>query len=330
MIFLTGCAGFIGFHTCLALLQRGEAVIGLDNLNDYYDPALKTARLARLQAMPGFTFFKDDIASPQAVDAIVRAHPQISIIVHLAAQAGVRYSLENPYAYAASNLTGQVVMLEAARRLPHLKHFVYASSSSVYGMAQDMPLVAGRTQDDRPVSLYAATKKSGEVLTQSYAHLYGFAATGLRFFTVYGPWGRPDMAYYKFTKAIFEDRQIEVFNHGDLARDFTYIDDIVNGIMAAIQKPARAGDAHTIDNSAHRIFNLGNNTPVKLNDFIAAIEHAVGRKALKIMAPMAPGDVKVTFADIAPAQDILGYKPTTAITDGIPLFVNWYKDYAAC
>lgn len=317
MIFLTGAAGFIGFHVTKALLRQGRTVVGIDSLNDYYDPALKQARLDQITE-PGFTFYRADIADRAALADIVARHPGITHIVHLAAQAGVRYSLENPHAYADSNLTGHLNMLELARHMPGLQHFVYASSSSVYGNSSTAPF-AEDERADRPVSLYAATKRAGELLTHAYCGLYGLRASGLRFFTVYGPWGRPDMAYFSFTKAIIEGTPIKVFNSGDLKRDFTYIDDIVDGVVRSIDTPP--------DKGAHRLFNLGNHRPVSLSDFIATIEDAVGKKAVQENAPMAPGDVYETCADIAAAQKILGFSPRTALDAGIPRFVAWYRDF---
>jgi len=326
MILLTGAAGFIGFHVARRLLADGHDVIGVDCINDYYDVSLKHARLAQLQAHKNFSFHKLNIADRAGMEALVTQHPDITGIVHLAAQAGVRYSLENPYAYAESNLTGHLVMLEAARNLKGLKHFVYASSSSVYGNDSEAPFSVD-DRCDQPISLYAATKRSGELLTHSYVSLYGFPATGLRFFTVYGPWGRPDMAYFSFTKNIFEGTPIKVFNNGDLRRDFTYIDDIVDGIVASLAAVPTAGAAHTVGNIAHRIFNLGNNNPVKLLDFINTIERASNHKAIMQMAPMAAGDVYETYADITAARDVLGFTPKTSLDSGIPLFVDWYRSH---
>lgn len=319
MILLTGAAGFIGFHTAQALLDAGETVLGIDNLNNYYDPALKHARLEKLEGRKGFTFQKIDIADRAATEKLVADYPDISVIVHLAAQAGVRYSLENPHAYADSNLTGQLNMLEAARHLKNLKHFVYASSSSVYGNSSKAPF-AETDLCDQPVSLYAATKRAGEMLAHSYAALYRIPATGLRFFTVYGPWGRPDMAYFSFTKAISEGKPIKLFNNGDLRRDFTYIDDIVSGILAAI-KNIPEGDA------PHRIFNLGNNQPVTLTAFIDTIERSLNHKAIRENAPMAQGDVYETYANVDKARNILGFTPKTPLNEGIPKFITWFREF---
>lgn len=319
MILVTGAAGFIGSYVAQKLLDAGHDVTGIDSLNDYYDPALKKARLARLENHPRFHFHHLNIADHAGVEALMARIPDTRAIIHLAAQAGVRYSLENPHAYAESNLSGHLVMLEAARHLKKLTHFVYASSSSVYGNSSTAPF---RVEErcDQPVSLYAATKRSGEMLSHAYASLYGFPATGLRFFTVYGPWGRPDMAYFSFTRDILAGKPIKVFNNGELRRDFTYIDDIVDGVCAVLEKPSG-------DPVPHRIFNLGNHRPVMLLDFIATIERATGRKAILEMQPMAAGDVYETYADISSARNVFGFEPRTTLDDGIPRFVAWYKDY---
>lgn len=319
-IVVTGAAGFIGFHVANALLDRGDEVLGIDNLNDYYDVRLKQARLDRLLARPGFRFEKCNVADRDVAPALI-AEAQPTGIVHLAAQAGVRYSLIDPYAYVEANLLGQVVMLEAARALPRRPHFVYASSSSVYGGNTKLPF----SVDDRvdgPVSLYAATKKADELITHSYSHLFRIPATGLRFFTVYGPWGRPDMAAYLFADAIMHDRPIRVFNHGDMRRDFTYIDDIVAGVLAALDRPPPVDGAPPC-----RVYNLGNHRSEKLLDFIAVLEQALGRTAEKTFEPMQPGDVAATYADIAASARDLGFAPTTPIEVGIPRFVAWYKAY---
>jgi len=320
-VLVTGAAGFIGFHVSKALLARGDAVIGIDNLNPYYDVALKRARLAELTGAAAFTFHQADIVDRAEIFSIIEHHPEIDRVVHLAAQAGVRYSLENPYSYVESNVMGQVVMLEAVRRLPGLKSFVYASSSSVYGGNSKQP----SSVDDRvdtPVSLYAATKRADELITHAYCHLYKLPATGLRYFTVYGPWGRPDMAAYLFADAIMAGRPLRVFNHGQMARDFTYIDDIVAGTLAALDRPPAARDPVPC-----RVYNLGNHRPERLLDFIAALETALGRKAEKEFLPLEPGDVATSFADIEASRRDLGYEPTTPITVGLPLFVAWYKSY---
>src|ERR1700745_1716479 len=289
-ILLTGAAGFIGSHVAKALLERGDRVVGVDNLNDYYDVRLKQARLALLSAYPDFVFAKLDVADRDGVFALVERHQDLRSIIHLAAQAGVRYSLENPYAYIDANVMGTLVMLEAERRSAGLTATTYASSSSVYGANQKQPF-AVEDRVDQPVSLYAATKRSCELLVHTYSHLYGLPATGLRFFTVYGPWGRPDMAAYLFTSAILAGRPIKVFNHGKMARDFTYIDDIVAGTIAAHDRPPSGG-------VRHRIYNLGNPRPEKLLDFIAVIERALGRTAQKQLLPLQSGDVPESYADI--------------------------------
>jgi UDP-glucuronate 4-epimerase len=323
-ILVTGVAGFIGFHTARTLLGRGERVVGVDSVNDYYDPRLKETRLAELRGKPGFVFAKLDIADHDAVFALVAAHKDLTGIIHLAAQAGVRHSLSDPYSYVDSNIMGTVVMLEAARRLDRLTGVTYASSSSVYGANQKQPF----SIDDpvnKPVSLYAASKRSCELIARSYSHLYGLPAIGLRYFTAYGPWGRPDMAAWLFTEAILADRPIKVFNQGRMARDFTYIDDIVAGTIAAHDRPPTPGGAE--DEVAHRVYNLGNHKPEKLLDFIAIIERALGRTAKMEMLPMQPGDVAESFADIDTARRDLGFEPTTSIEEGIGQFVHWFKHY---
>ena len=320
MIFLvTGSAGFIGFHVAQYLLDRGERVVGIDNLNPYYDVALKRARLARLEGRRGFTFQPVDVADVAGMTALAEANPNIETIIHLAAQAGVRYSLTQPLAYVEANVKGQVVLLETARKLSQLKSVVYASSSSVYGNNTKQPFSI-EDRADHPVSLYAATKRAGELITESYCRLYDLPCTGLRFFTVYGPWGRPDMAAYLFTDAILAGRPIQVFNNGQMARDFTYIDDIVPAIVAATEAaPTQPGE--------HRLYNLGNNRPEALLDFIAILETALGRTAIKQMMPMQPGDVPTTYADIGPARRELGFEPKTPIAVGVPRFVAWYREY---
>jgi UDP-glucuronate 4-epimerase len=318
-VVVTGAAGFIGYHVASALLARGEHVVGIDIVNDYYDVALKEARLAHLTNHKSFAFHRADIANAEAISAILAGAGPVSGIVHLAAQAGVRYSLKNPYAYVHSNLLGQVAMFEATRGLDPMPALVYASSSSVYGGNTKFPFsVADRV--DHPVSLYAATKRGGELLAESYAAIYGLASTGLRFFTVYGPWGRPDMAYFSFTKAILAGEPIPVFNEGKLERDFTYIDDVVAGVLAALERPADSGQRH-------RIYNLGNNKPEPLMRFIKTIETALNCKAMLDFQPMQPGDVKATAADIDDSTRDLGFLPRIGIDEGIPRFVRWYKDY---
>jgi len=320
-VLLTGAAGFIGFHVARALLGRGERVVGVDNLSDYYDPRLKRARLERLEREDAFAFHKLDIADRQAVSALIEAEPGIDRVVHLAAQAGVRYSLENPFVYAETNVLGHLVVLEACRRLPNLRHLVYASSSSVYGGNSKLPF-AVEDRVDSPVSLYAATKRADELIGHCYAHLHGMPLTGLRFFTVYGPWGRPDMAYYTFTRAIFKSRPIRVFNRGEMLRDFTSIDDIVPGVLAALDRPPEGGDR-----PPHRIYNLGNHRPEKLLKFIDVLETACGREAKKEFVAMQSGDMEATYADIEPARRDLGFEPKTRIEEGLPRFVAWYRDY---
>jgi len=318
-ILLTGAAGFIGFHVAKALLERGDRVVGIDNLNDYYDVRLKEARLALLSAYPGFVFAKLDVADRDGVFALVGRHRDLRSIIHLAAQAGVRYSLKNPYAYIDSNVMGTLVMLEAARRIERLTAITYASSSSVYGASQKQPFgVEDRV--DEPVSLYAATKRSCELLAHTYAHLYGLPATGLRYFTVYGPWGRPDMAAYLFTSAILAEQPIKVFNEGRMARDFTYIDDIVAGTVAAYDRPPA-------DGVPHRIYNLGNHRPEQLLDFIGVLERLLGRTATKQFLPLQPGDVPESFADIEASRRDLGFDPQTTIEVGLARFVEWYRQY---
>jgi UDP-glucuronate 4-epimerase len=321
-ILVTGAAGFIGYHTCRALLDRGEQVLGVDNFSPYYDIRLKQARLDLLTSRSGFRFQNIDIADRDAMTALVQAHPDITGIIHLAAQAGVRHSLIDPYTYIQTNLMGQVVMLEAARLLPGLQHFVYASSSSVYGANQDIPFSIDH-RVDRPVSLYAATKRADELITRTYSHLYGLPATGLRFFTVYGPWGRPDMAPMLFAEAILAGRPIRVFNHGDMARDFTFVDDIVAGVLATLDRPATPGQ----DVVPHRVYNLGNHRPEPLLRFIGLIEQALDRKAEMVLEPIQPGDVAATCADIDASTQDLGYQPRTSLDDGIPRFIDWFKTY---
>jgi UDP-glucuronate 4-epimerase len=318
-IVVTGAAGFIGHHVSKALLARGQAVLGIDNLNDYYDVRLKQARLDRLADQKDFRFELANIADRDKIaDLIGRTAPQG--VIHLAAQAGVRYSLENPYAYVESNVLGHVTMLEAVRALPHRPHFVYASSSSVYGGNVKLPF-AVEDRVDHPVSLYAATKKADELISHSYSHLFGVPATGLRFFTVYGPWGRPDMAAYLFADAIMQGRPIRVFNHGRMRRDFTYIDDIVAGVLAALDRPPVG------EGAPHRVYNLGNNQSENLLDFIGKIEKALGREAEKNFEPLQPGDVEATYADIEASTRDLGFFPTVSIDEGVPRFIDWYMEY---
>jgi UDP-glucuronate 4-epimerase len=323
-VLVTGAAGFIGSHVAGALLDRGERVVGLDDLNAYYDPALKRARLERLQARGDqFAFTRADAADRDAVNQLVDANPDIDGIVHLAAQAGVRYSLENPWAYVDANIHSQITVMEAARRLPALRHLVYASSSSVYGGNTKLPFSVDDPVD-QPVSVYAASKRSAELMAETYAHLYRLPMSGLRFFTVYGPWGRPDMAAYIFTKAMFEDQPIPVFNHGRMKRDFTYIDDIVAGVLAALDRPP--GDPGA-SGRPHRLYNLGNHKTEDLGHFIAVLERATGRTARKDLREMQPGDVPATYADIDASIRDLGFRPTTTIEDGLPRFVDWFRRY---
>ena len=322
-VLVTGSAGFIGYHVSEALLARGEAVVGVDNLNSYYEPALKQARLERLCARAGFAFEQADIADLETITMLARRHQnQISGVVHLAAQAGVRHSLKAPFDYARSNLLGHMVILEVCRHeLPALRHLVYASSSSVYGGNTKIPF-AVEDRVDQPISLYAATKRADELLSHCYSHLYGIPATGLRFFTVYGPWGRPDMAAFLFTDAITAGRPITLYNRGEMERDFTYIDDIVAGVLAALDRPpADRGQA------AHSIYNLGNHRPVALRHFVAVLEEALGMRAEIRLAPLPPGDVVRTCADIDASRRDLGFEPKTTIEDGLPRFVAWYRDY---
>lgn len=328
-VLVTGAAGFIGMYVCTQLLARGDEVVGIDNLNDYYDVRLKAARLARLEGQPGFRFVRLDIADSAQLASLF-ASERFARVVHLAAQAGVRYSLKNPVAYAQSNLLGFVNMLEGCRH-GAVEHLVYASSSSVYGGNAKMPF-AESDAVDHPVSLYAATKKSNELMAHSYSHLFGLPATGLRFFTVYGPWGRPDMAYWGFAEKILRGETIDVFNHGNMLRDFTYIDDIVDGVIRVLDKPATpdltydplrpdAGSAQV----PHRLFNIGNSDPVQLLHFITTLEAALGREAVKRFLPMQDGDVPATYADTHRLAEWVGLPAKTAIEVGVGRFVDWYR-----
>jgi UDP-glucuronate 4-epimerase len=321
-VLVTGAAGFIGFHVARALLARGERVLGIDSLNDYYDPALKHARLSLLAREGGFSFRKADVADREAMLAIAKESDVPDRIVHLAAQAGVRYSLTNPYAYVTANVMGQVVMQELARRIPGLLHFVYASSSSVYGGNVKLPF-AVEDRTDTPVSLYAATKKADELIAHTYAHLYAVPTTGLRFFTVYGPWGRPDMAAYLFATAITEGREITVYNNGAMQRDFTYIDDIVAGVLAVLDRPPPS----TNDAAPARLYNIGNNRSEPLMRFISVLEAALELKAKIRFAPKPASDVVATYADISAIAADAGYAPTTPIDVGIPSFVAWFREF---
>lgn len=318
-ILVTGAAGFIGYHICEHLLKSGEQVIGIDNLNDYYDVSLKQARLQALQAYPHFIFYRINIADREAMKSLPAKHPDIEYVVHLAAQAGVRYSLTNPFAYAEANLVGHLTILELCRELPNLKHLVYASSSSVYGANQKLPFSV-LDPVDKPISLYAATKRSCELMSYTYSHLYHLPITGLRFFTVYGPWGRPDMSAYLFTKAILEEKEISVFNHGDMRRNFTYIDDIIEGTLSCLKKPA---------GSTHRLYNIGNNQSVPLMHFIEVLEKTIGKKAKIRLEPMQPGDVKETVADISDTTRDFGFTSKTNIEEGLKHFVDWYRRFYA-
>jgi len=330
-VLITGAAGFIGMHTSRQLLERGDEVIGIDNLNDYYDVSLKQARLAQLAPYPNFRFVKLDIADTDGVAELFRKE-RFDGVVNLAAQAGVRYSLTNPHAYVQSNLVGFANILEGCRHAG-MGHLVYASSSSVYGGNTKLPF-SEHDNVDHPVSLYAATKKSNELMAHTYSHLFGLPTTGLRFFTVYGPWGRPDMALFLFTKAILESRPIEVFNHGKMQRDFTYIDNIVEGVVRVLDKPATpdatfdpARPSPETSSAPWRIFNIGNHEPVGLLDFIAELERALGRKAKMTLLPMQPGDVPATFADIDALASWTGFSPRTSVAEGIDRFVVWYREY---
>ncbi|ODS01234.1 capsular biosynthesis protein CpsI [Methyloceanibacter methanicus] len=330
-VLVTGAAGFIGFHAARALLDRGDDVIGFDNLNDYYDVGLKEARLAELAPYESFTFAKGDLADKDAVESVFAEH-RPERVIHLGAQAGVRYSLTHPDAYVASNLVGFVNILEAAAT-GNVDHLVYASSSSVYGANTETPFSVHHNVD-HPLSLYAATKKSNELSAHVYAHLFGLPVTGLRFFTVYGPWGRPDMALFKFVKRILADEPIDVYNQGHHARDFTYIDDIVEAVVRVSDRvptpnPEWSGDHPDPGTSSapYRLYNIGNHSPVQLMDFIGAIEAALGREAKKNFLPLQPGDVPETFADVTDLTADVGFSPDTSIEDGIARFVAWYRDY---
>ena len=321
-ILVTGAAGFIGFRTCAALLQRGETVVGVDNLNDYYSVALKEARLAELKDRAGFSFHRLDLAERGALTRLISQRGDLDRMIHLAAQAGVRYSLINPHAYVSANIVGQLEVLEACRSMPMLKHLVFASSSSVYGGNAKLPFsTADRV--DTPHSLYAATKKADELMAYCYAHLYRLPMTGLRFFTVYGPWGRPDMAAWIFTESILADRPITIFNHGKMQRDFTYVDDIVAGVLACLDRPP----SDTSVEPPYRVYNLGNHRSEPLMRFVGIIEAALGKKANIEFAPMAPGDVPATYAEIADSERDFGFTPKTSIDEGLPRFVEWYRSY---
>lgn len=330
-VLVTGAAGFIGMHVSQVLLARGDQVIGLDNLNDYYDPSLKESRLARLTPHEGFRFVRMDVADREGMEALFAAE-KFDRVVHLAAQAGVRYSLKNPHAYIDSNIVGFMNILEGCR-YNKVAHLVYASSSSVYGGNTKMPF-AERDSVDHPVSMYAATKKANELMAHTYSHLYGLPTTGLRFFTVYGPWGRPDMALFLFTDAMLSGRAIDVFNHGRMRRDFTYIDDIVEGVIRTLDRVPGPDPEFNADqpnpgssNTPYRVFNIGNNNPVELMRFIEAIEDAIGMKAEKNFLPLQDGDVPATFADTDALSAWTGFAPRTDVRDGVARFVAWYRDY---
>jgi len=330
-VLVTGAAGFIGFHLSKKLLARGDTIIGIDNLNDYYDVRLKQDRLAQLTPQAGFTFAELDIADRNAIEKLFADH-QFDRVIHLAAQAGVRYSIENPRAYIDANIVGFVNILEGCRHT-NVAHLSYASSSSVYGANTKQPF-AESDNVDHPVSLYAASKKSNELMAHTYSNLFDLPTTGLRFFTVYGPWGRPDMALFKFTKGIIEGTPIDIYNHGEMFRDFTYIDDIVEGVVRISDQIPQAntrwnGDKPDPSSSfaPYKVYNIGNNSPVKLMDFVEAIEHYIGKPAIKNMMPIQPGDVPSTCADVSALKDEIGFKPNTSINDGIRQFIDWYKSY---
>ena len=330
-VLVTGAAGFIGFHLSRRLLTAGVEVLGLDNLNDYYDVGLKQSRLAQLQEYPGFSFVRADLTDTGAIEQVFR-EGGCDRVVHLAAQAGVRYSLENPRAYIDSNIVGFLNILEGCRH-HHITHLIYASSSSVYGLNTRMPFSV-HDNVDHPVSLYAASKKANELMAHSYSHLYRLPVTGLRFFTVYGPWGRPDMALFLFTRAILSGQPIKVFNHGRMERDFTYVDDIVEGVyrlLATVPEPDAGWSGAAPDPGSspapYRLYNIGNHSPVKLLDFITTLEEALGRKAQKEFLPLQPGDVPATYADVADLEAAVGFSPATSLAEGIGRFVEWYRDY---
>ncbi len=330
-VLVTGAAGFIGFHTALQLLKRGDRVVGFDSINDYYDPALKQARLGLLQKNVGFEFVHANLADKSAVDACFKTH-RFDRVIHLAAQAGVRYSLVNPHAYVESNIIGYTHILEACRHA-QTPHLTYASTSSVYGANTAMPF-SEHQATVHPLQFYAATKRANELMAHSYSHLFKLPTTGLRFFTVYGPWGRPDMALFLFTKNILEGRSIPVFNHGNHSRDFTYVDDIVEGVIKASDDIAAANpdwDSKNPDpassNAPFRLFNIGNNSPVKLSAYIEAIEQALGKQAIKELLPLQAGDVPDTFADISELERQVGYRPNTSVSVGVANFVRWYREY---
>ena len=326
---VTGAAGFIGFHVAQRLLQAGKKIVGVDSLNDYYDPKLKEARLSILNNDPNFSFTKLNLADRAAAKSLFGEH-KFSVVIHLAAQAGVRYSIENPFAYADANLEGFLNILEGCRQ-NDCKHLLYASSSSVYGTNAKLPFSV-RDNVDHPISLYAASKKANELMAHSYSHLYKIPSTGLRFFTVYGPWGRPDMAMYLFAKAIVEEKPIQLFNHGDMLRDFTYIDDVADAVVRLIDctpqgQPGAKGDDPSVSSAPWRVYNIGNNHPEQLMKVVSVLEKEFGRKAKTEMLPMQPGDVPATYADIDDLKREVGFSPSTSIEDGIARFAAWYRDY---
>lgn len=333
-VLITGAAGFIGSSLALRLLERGDSVIGIDNHNDYYDPALKEARLARFSGHPNYTHLRIDLADRKAIEHCFSTHKP-NRVVNLAAQAGVRYSIENPLAYIDSNIVGFAHILEGCRH-HGVEHLVYASSSSVYGANTTMPFSVHHNVD-HPLSLYAASKKSNELMAHTYSHLYGLPTTGLRFFTVYGPWGRPDMALFKFTKAILAGERIQVFNYGKHRRDFTYVDDIVEGVIRILDRPALPNEEWNgaqpdpgSSKAPWRVYNIGNNSPVELMDYIAALERALGKKAEMDMQPLQPGDVPDTYADVTELIEQFHYKPATPVEQGVANFVAWYRSYYKC
>lgn len=324
-VLITGCAGFIGFHLAQRLLLNDYSIIGIDQMNHYYDVGLKVARLSKLTENQNFTFEQISIEDREAVERIFSKY-KFDVVIHLAAQAGVRYSLENPHAYIDSNIVGFMNILEGCRQ-HEIKHLIFASSSSVYGANKKVPF---STEDrvDNPVSLYAATKKSNELMAYTYSHLYQLPVTGLRFFTVYGPWGRPDMSYFKFTKAIFNGQPIQVYNSGNMKRDFTYIDDIVEGIVRLLdKKPDSIQSPDLLSKSPYKIYNIGNNQPVELLNFIRVIEEKIGIQAIKEFLPMQAGDVPVTYADVEDLMEDVGFKPKTKIEEGLEKFIEWYKEF---
>jgi len=331
---VTGAAGFIGFHLCKRLLDDGNSVVGIDNLNSYYDVSLKLARLNILQQFSNFNFYKTEIADLPGMEAIFSGHSNLSfdVVINLAAQPGVRYSLKNPHSYISSNIVGFTNILECCRH-NNVKHLVFASSSSIYGMNKKIPFSVSDNVD-HPVSLYAASKKANELMAHTYAHLYGLPCTGLRFFTAYGPWGRPDMAYFSFTKGIMEGTPIDVFNFGKMKRDFTYIDDIVEGVVRVMNKipqPNPEWDRNNPDPGSsyapYKLYNIGNNNPVKLIKFIEILEANIGKKAQKNMLPIQLGDVPATYANVDDLMNDVGFKPSTSLEDGIQRFVEWYREY---